>query len=80
MAVFWDVVPCSPVDNDRPPRGAFCFHYEGNMLDDSHLILRYCMLPSAERLQKYSCGVKGGKREFFERMYQLFFFIHRLIK
>jgi hypothetical protein len=32
MTVFWDVVPCSPVEIDRRFRGANCFHHQGDEL------------------------------------------------
>jgi hypothetical protein len=32
MTVFWDVAPCSLVDNDRRYRGAYCLHHQGQFL------------------------------------------------
>jgi hypothetical protein len=30
MAVFWDVVPCSPVEDYRRFRGACCLHHQSD--------------------------------------------------
>jgi hypothetical protein len=30
MAVFWDVAPYSPVEDDRRFRGAYCLHHQGD--------------------------------------------------
>jgi hypothetical protein len=39
MAVFWDVVPCSMVEIGRRFRGAYCFHHQSNIPEDSSTFL-----------------------------------------
>jgi hypothetical protein len=33
--VFWDVVPCSHVEDDGRFRGAYCLHHQGTDLPDN---------------------------------------------
>jgi hypothetical protein len=30
IKAFWDMVPCNLVELDRPFRGAYCHHYQGD--------------------------------------------------
>jgi hypothetical protein len=31
MTAFWNKVPCSLVEADRPFRGAYCLHHQGSL-------------------------------------------------
>jgi hypothetical protein len=30
MIAFWDIAPCILIEMDRPFRGAYCLHHQGN--------------------------------------------------